>query len=60
MTEELSLTSALPSRYTALGSGLEDWNGMCTAWSYDSNPNDEHEAVRGADAQAVLDSPDYT
>jgi len=46
MTEELSRTSALASRHSALGSGLEDWNGMGTAWSYDSNPNDEHDAVR--------------
>ncbi|KIC08748.1 hypothetical protein RA19_17825 [Leisingera sp. ANG-M1] len=46
MTEELSRTSALASRHTALGSGLEDWNGMGTAWSYNTNPNDEHDAVR--------------
>ncbi len=46
MTEELSRTSALASRHSALGSGLEDWNGMGTAWSYDSDPNDEHDAVR--------------
>lgn len=46
MTEELSRTSALASRHTALGSGLEDWNGMGTAWSYDTDPNDEHDAVR--------------
>ena len=48
MTEELLRTSALASRHTALGSGLEDWNGMGTAWSYNSNPNDEHDAVREA------------
>ncbi len=48
MTEELSRTSALASRHRALGSGLEDWNGMGTAWSYDSDPNDEHDAVREA------------
>ena len=48
MTEELSRTSALASRHTALGSGLEDWNGMGTAWTYDTNPNDEHDAVREA------------
>ncbi len=46
MTEELSRTSALAERHRALGSGLEDWNGMGTAWSYDSDPNDEHDAVR--------------
>ena len=41
MTEELSRTSALASRHTELGSGLEDWNSMGTAWSYNSDPNDE-------------------
>ncbi len=46
MTEELVRTSALASRHTALSSGLEDWNGMGTAWTYDTNPNDEHDAVR--------------
>lgn len=46
MTEELSRTSALASRHTALGSGLEDWNGMGTAWSYSSDPNVEHDAIR--------------
>ena len=48
MTEELSRTSALASRHRALGSGLEDWNGMGTAWTYDSDPNDEHDAIRDA------------
>ncbi len=46
MTEELSRTSALASRHTALGSGLEDWNGMGTAWTYNTDPNDEHDAIR--------------
>ena len=46
MTEELSRTSALASRHAALGSGMEDWNGMGTAWTYDTDPNDEHDAVR--------------
>ena len=46
MTKELSRTSALASRHTELGSGLEDWNGMGTAWTYNTNPNDEHDAVR--------------
>lgn len=41
-------TSALASRHQDLGSGLEDWNGMGTAWSYNSDPNDEHDAVREA------------
>ncbi|MEQ8665235.1 MAG: aminomethyltransferase family protein [Rhodospirillales bacterium] len=46
MTEELSRTSALASRHAKLGSGLEDWNGMGTAWTYNTDPNDEHDAVR--------------
>ncbi len=45
---ELSRSSALASRHTALGSGLEDWNGMGTAWSYNSDPNDEHDSIREA------------
>lgn len=48
MTEELSRTSALADRHRAHGSGLEDWNGMGTAWSYNSDPNEEHAAVREA------------
>lgn len=46
MTEELSRTSVLASRHTALGSGLEDWNGMGTAWEYSTNPEAEHDAIR--------------
>jgi aminomethyltransferase len=45
---ELSRTSALASRHTQLGSDLEDWNGMGTAWSYHSDANDEHDAIRQA------------
>ena len=41
-------TSALASRHRTLGSELEDWNDMGTAWSYHSDPNDEHDAVRDA------------
>lgn len=48
MTKELSRISALASRHTALGSGLEDWNGMGTAWTYDTDPEKEHNAVREA------------
>ena len=48
MTEELSRTSALAERHRALGSGLEDWNGMGTAWEYSSDPNAEHDAIRDA------------
>ena len=47
MTES-TRESALASRHRDLGSGLEDWNGMGTAWSYSSDPNDEHDAVREA------------
>lgn len=46
MTKELSRISALASRHKALGSGLEDWNGMGTAWSYNTDPNIEHDAIR--------------
>ena len=46
MTEPLSRTSALASRHIALGSGLEDWNGMSTAWTYNTDANLEHDAVR--------------
>ncbi len=46
MTNTLSRTSALAARHTALGSGLEDWNGMGTAWSYTTDAKDEHDAVR--------------
>ncbi len=45
---DLARSSALASRHRELGSGLEDWNGMGTAWSYSSDPNDEHDAVREA------------
>lgn len=45
---DLTRESALASRHRALGSGLEDWNGMGTAWSYSSDSNDEHDAVREA------------
>ncbi len=39
--------SPLAERHRALGSGLEDWNGMETAWTYTaSDLADEHEAVR--------------
>jgi aminomethyltransferase len=48
MTEPLSRTSALAERHRALGSDLADWNGMGTAWSYDTDPDAEHDAVREA------------
>ncbi len=39
--------SPLADRHRALGSNLEDWNGMETAWTYTaSDLADEHEAIR--------------
>ena len=39
--------SALADRHRALGSELEDWNGMGTAWTYTaSSLADDHEAIR--------------
>jgi len=39
-------TSALADRHRALGSQLEDWSGMGTAWTYDKDMNEEHVAIR--------------
>ena len=38
--------SALIDRHRALGSQLEDWSGMGTAWSYDGDPMAEYLAIR--------------
>jgi aminomethyltransferase len=38
--------SALADRHRALGSKLEDWNGMGTAWTYDKDVSDDHVAIR--------------
>ena len=38
--------SALADRHRALGSELEDWNGMGTAWTYATSLADAHEAIR--------------
>ncbi|WP_213875774.1 aminomethyltransferase family protein [Pseudomonas sp. dw_358] len=38
--------SALAERHRALGSELEDWNGMGTAWTYNTPLADHHEAIR--------------
>lgn len=46
MTQFKRPESPLASRHRELGSNLEDWNGVGTAWSYNSNPNDEHDAYR--------------
>ena len=39
--------SVLADRHRALGSKLEDWNGMGTAWTYDTSLADEHAAAEG-------------
>jgi aminomethyltransferase len=39
-------TSALADRHRALGSALEDWNGMGTGWTYAKDMSDEHVAIR--------------
>ena len=38
--------SVLGDRHRALGSKLEDWSGMGTAWTYDADILDQHAAVR--------------
>lgn len=38
--------SALADRHRALGSNLEDWSGMGTAWSYDKDQTEEYLAIR--------------
>ena len=38
--------TALGDRHRALGSTLEDWSGMGTAWSYAADPIAEYEAIR--------------
>ena len=39
-------TTALADRHRALGSKLEDWNGMGTAWTYDKDVSVDHVAIR--------------
>ncbi len=38
--------SAIADRHRALGSAVEDWNGMGTAWSYATDVQDAHVAIR--------------
>ena len=38
--------STLADRHRALGSKLEDWNGMGTAWTYDHDVQDDHAMIR--------------
>jgi len=39
-------TSILADRHRALGSGLEDWNGMGTAWTYASDLQQDYITIR--------------
>ncbi|MFI4890503.1 MAG: aminomethyltransferase family protein [Steroidobacterales bacterium] len=39
-------TSVLADRHRALGSKLEDWNGMGTAWTYNKDVSVDHVAIR--------------
>ncbi|PUA19818.1 aminomethyltransferase family protein [Glaciimonas sp. PCH181] len=38
--------SVLAERHIALGSNLEDWNGIGAAWTYNQSLADDHEAIR--------------
>lgn len=38
--------SVLADRHRALGSKLEDWNGMGTAWTYSKDVGEDHVAIR--------------
>lgn len=38
--------SALADKHRAMGSELEDWSGMGTAWTYDKNWEEEYVALR--------------
>src|SRR5258708_20831211 len=38
-------TSVLADRHRALGSKLEDWNGMGTAWTYSKDVAQDHVAI---------------
>ncbi|WP_282157288.1 aminomethyltransferase family protein [Shimia thalassica] len=38
--------SALADRHRAMGSTLEDWSGMGTAWTYDKDQTEEYLAIR--------------
>jgi len=40
--------SALANQHVALGSNLEDWNGMGTAWTYSKDISKEYVAIRKA------------
>lgn len=38
--------SAIADRHRAMGSNLEDWSGMGTAWTYDKDQEEEYLAIR--------------
>lgn len=38
--------STLADRHRAMGSNLEDWSGMGTAWTYDKDQEEEYLAIR--------------
>ncbi|MGO1119179.1 aminomethyltransferase family protein [Rhodovibrionaceae bacterium A322] len=38
--------STLADRHRAMGSALEDWSGMGTAWTYDKDQEEEYLAIR--------------
>ncbi|MBY6141341.1 aminomethyltransferase family protein [Leisingera daeponensis] len=38
--------STLADRHRAMGSDLEDWSGMGTAWTYDKDQTEEYMAIR--------------
>ena len=38
--------STLAERHRAMGSTLEDWSGMGTAWTYDKEQEEEYVAIR--------------
>ena len=47
--------STLGDRHRALGSNLEDWSGMGTAWSYDADPEAEYLASNGGKEAVKLE-----
>ena len=47
-------TSVLADRHRALGSKLEDWNGMGTAWTYAKDVAQDHVAIRTKDDEQTL------
>ena len=46
MSSKIRPESTLASRHRALGSNLEDWNGVGTPWNYTADTCKEHDAIR--------------